>query len=102
MTSPHTSTLYVTFIEKENACLKVWGQTDKNLPIAVEKSLAQATPVFEQGHHIPPPEALYPGLLLCAKFKDGMYYRWVTVFVVANEGSGGVDVRNVDASEREM
>lgn len=67
--------LYITFIEKENACLKIWGQTDRNMPIVVEKSLAQMTPIFEQGHHIPPAEALYNGLLVCAKFKDGMYYR---------------------------
>lgn len=67
--------LYITYIEKENACLKIWGQTDRNMPIAVEKTLAQVTPVFEQGHHIPTIDAVYNGLPVCAKFKDGMYYR---------------------------
>lgn len=67
--------VYITFIETEGAFLKVWGQTDRNLPIAIEKSLAQASPQFEIGQFVPPIDSLYIGQLLCAKYKDGMYYR---------------------------
>lgn len=67
--------VYITFIETEGAFLKIWGQTDRNLPIVIEKSLAQASLQFEMGQFVPPIETLYVGQLLCAKYKDGMYYR---------------------------
>lgn len=69
------SVVYITFLEKEGSFLKIWGQTDRNIPIAIEKSLAQGKADFDQGHFVPPAESLYVGQLLCAKYKDGMYYR---------------------------
>lgn len=70
-----SSLIYITFVEKEGAFLKIWGQTDRNIPVAIEKSLAKQKVQFDQGHYIPSVDSLYVGQLVCAKYKDGMYYR---------------------------
>lgn len=67
--------IYITNIDKEAAFLKIWGQTDKEMPIAVEKALGPLNPIFDQGNYTPSADQLYNGMLVCAKFKDGMYYR---------------------------
>lgn len=68
-------TLYVTHIDKEGPYLKIWGQTDRNLPIGIEKALQQMNPQFDQGQFLPTSEELKLGKLICARFKDGNYYR---------------------------
>lgn len=71
-----STTLYITFFAKEGPFLKIWGQLDKNIPIAIDKALADATDSFDSGHHIPPTIQYFSlGNLCCAKFSDGAYYR---------------------------
>ncbi|KAK9736726.1 Tudor domain [Popillia japonica] len=43
------ASIYITHLEREGSSIKVWGQTDRALPLAIEKALQQMTPHFEQG-----------------------------------------------------
>ena len=70
-----SSSIYVTYLEREGTFIKIWGQTDKSLPVSIEKTLQQLTPQFAQGMHVPSADAFQVGVLLCAKFKDDKYYR---------------------------
>lgn len=67
--------LYATFVEKEGAYIKIWGQTDRNISSGIEKALQQLTPRFQNGEFLPNYESLFYGVLCCAKYKDGNYYR---------------------------
>lgn len=67
--------IYVTFVEKEGSYLKIWGQTDRSLSMGIEKVIQQMTIQFESGRFLPTIDSLQLGILCCAKFKDGSYYR---------------------------
>lgn len=67
--------LYVTNVEKEGSYIKIWGQTDRNISICIEKALQQLASHFQNGEFLPNYESLYYGALCCAKYKDGNYYR---------------------------
>lgn len=73
--SSNRSMLYITYIEKYGAFLKVWGQTDRQFPIFIEKSLIQMTSQFDLGHCVLGMDNIAVGVLCCAKYKDGVYYR---------------------------
>lgn len=68
--------MYITYVEKQGAFLKIWGQTDRNTPIAIERNLEQYRSQFESGVNIPTYDSLQVGQPLCAKYGgDNMYYR---------------------------
>lgn len=69
------ASIYITHLEREGSSIKVWGQTDRALPLAIEKALQQMTPHFEQGMYSPAIENFQVGIMCCAKFKDELYYR---------------------------
>ncbi|KAF5277757.1 hypothetical protein FQR65_LT03737 [Abscondita terminalis] len=70
-----TNSLYVTYVEKHGAFLRIWGQIDKNLAVVIENSLLELTPQFDQGHYVPAINNIPVGLFCCAKYKDAKYYR---------------------------
>lgn len=55
--------------------MKIWGQIDRNLSMGIEKIIQQMTVDFESGRFLPTIDNLQVGILCCAKFKDGLYYR---------------------------
>lgn len=67
--------LFVTFVEKEGPFLKIWGQTDKNNSVYVERFLESATTQFDLGIAKISPNEILLNALVCAKFKDTKYYR---------------------------
>ncbi|XP_025835446.1 maternal protein tudor-like isoform X2 [Agrilus planipennis] len=69
------SSIYLTYIDKEGPFLKVWGQTERNSSVHIEKNLQQMLPQFEQGLFAPSPGSIQVGVLCCAKYKDGLFYR---------------------------
>ncbi|CAG9833553.1 unnamed protein product [Diabrotica balteata] len=67
--------LYVTYVEKEGPFLKIWGQRDKDTAVYVEQFLAHIAEQFELGIGKTNRENLPVGKQVCAKYKDGKYYR---------------------------
>nr|XP_022905962.1 maternal protein tudor-like isoform X2 [Onthophagus taurus] len=93
--------LYVTYLEKEGPYIKVWGQTVRNVPIAIEEALQQATAKFEQGVSMPVPTDIQVGLPCCAKFKDNRYYR-AKVTSTSHLEQGLVEVLFLDYGNKDI
>lgn len=93
--------IYVTYVEKENAYVKIWGQTDRNISIGIEKALQLITPQFESGDCIPHLETLQIGALCCAKFKDGSYYRARIINTNYFARGGLIEVLFIDYGNRD-
>lgn len=95
------ASIYITHLEREGSFIKIWGQTDRSLPIAIEKALQQMTPHFEQGMYSPAIENFQVGIMCCAKFKDDLYYR-ARITNVGYLTQGMVEVLFVDYGNRDV
>ncbi|GJQ67361.1 putative tudor domain protein [Trypoxylus dichotomus] len=95
------ASVYITHLERENTFIKVWGQTDRSLPIAIEKALQQMTPQFEQGMYSPAIENFQVGIMCCAKFKDDLYYR-ARITSINYLTQGMVEVLFIDYGNRDI
>lgn len=67
--------LFVTCVDKVGPMLKIWGQPDRCSSTFVEQLLKTKTAHFELVPPIDNLNRLEIGLLCCAKYKDGCYYR---------------------------
>lgn len=67
--------LFVTFVDKLGPLLKIWGQTDRKTSVLIEQMLLEMLPIFNEEDYVVPITSLQPGLICCAKYKDGIYYR---------------------------
>lgn len=81
-TGQQTLNLFITYVDKEGPFLKVWGQAEKNNSLYVEQFLLGASQQFEQGIGKVPLEALQVGTIVCAKYKDTKYYRYLSVYIL--------------------
>lgn len=94
-------TLYITFVEKEGPYIKLWGQPQRNVPIGIEHALAAMKSQFDVGHHMPNLSEFVIDKVLCAKFRDGNYYRAkVTNTDVLNKGL--VEVQFIDYGNKDF
>ncbi|KAK5646934.1 hypothetical protein RI129_005398 [Pyrocoelia pectoralis] len=75
METSGNNTMYITYVEKHGAFLKIWGQIDKACPITIENYLADLKPQFDQGHYTLSSPTIQVGLMCCAKYRDDLYYR---------------------------
>uniref|UniRef100_A0A6P7FIK6 Uncharacterized protein LOC114328275 isoform X2 n=1 Tax=Diabrotica virgifera virgifera TaxID=50390 RepID=A0A6P7FIK6_DIAVI len=75
MDNVQRGSLYVTYVDKEGPFLKIWGQRDKDTAVYVEQFLAHIAEQFELGIGKTNRENLPVGKQVCARYKDGKYYR---------------------------
>lgn len=75
--------------------MKIWGQIDRQTSVVIEQMLLDKLKQFEQQNHVVPITSLQPGLLCCAKYKDGIYYR-AQIRNLKTPIPGTVEVRFVD------
>ncbi|KAI4466350.1 tudor domain containing protein [Holotrichia oblita] len=95
------TSIYITHLEREGSFIKIWGQTDRGLPVAIEKALQQMTPHFEQGMYSPAIENFQVGIMCCAKFKDELYYR-ARITNISYLTQGMVEVLFIDYGNRDV
>ncbi|XP_017783204.1 PREDICTED: maternal protein tudor isoform X2 [Nicrophorus vespilloides] len=69
------SLIFVTTVETKGSYLKIMGQIDKSVAILIESSLHENSSQFDQGKHMLSKSECQEGVLCCAKYKDGDYYR---------------------------
>lgn len=96
-----TCDLYVTCIDKIGPLLKIWGQTDRQTSIYIETVLMELLKVFEQQNFVIPVSSLHHGLICCAKYKDGIYYR-AQIINLTTQTPGTVEVRFIDYGNTEL
>ncbi|KAK4880286.1 hypothetical protein RN001_008432 [Aquatica leii] len=101
MSMTTTNSLYITYVEKHGAFLRIWGQIDKNLSMAIENSLLELTSQIDHGHYVPAINNIPIGLFCCAKYKDGKYYR-ARVSNVVMLSQNLVEVHFIDYGNKEI
>ncbi|XP_031343313.1 maternal protein tudor-like isoform X2 [Photinus pyralis] len=102
MEASSNNTMYVTYVEKHGAFVKVWGQVDKHYPISIENCLGELKPQFDEGHYaLASPASIQIGLMCCAKYKDEMYYR-ARVTNVSSLYQNFVEVHFVDYGNKDI
>lgn len=87
--------LFITSVDKVGPLLKLWGQVDRQTSVLIEQMLLDMLKIFEQQNFVVPITSLQPGLLCCAKYKDGIYYR-AQVRNLKTPIPGTVEVRFID------